>query len=96
MAEDEETQIDPEREREGMMLMHRAEDALLDHQPHEGEKCKDCKWYVGFDGVAYCWHQKIRMLVGPDWWCQWFETEEESEEMKSYQETAAPEAGRVG
>ena len=89
-------EIDPEREKEGMMLMHRAEDALLDHHPHDEEACKDCKWYIGFDGIAYCWHSKIRMLVGPDWWCQWFETEEEEAEMKAYQETANPEPGKVG
>jgi len=98
MAEEvQETEIDAEREREGMMLMHRMEDAILQPQPNDEERCKECKWYLGFgNDIAYCWHQKIRMLVAWDWWCQWFETEEESKEMKAYQETAAPEPGRVG
>lgn len=88
--------IDPEREREGMMLMHRKDDAILQAQPSDGERCKECKWYLGFDDIAYCWHQKIRMLVGQDWWCQWFETEEETEELQAYQETAQPVPGKVG
>ena len=95
--EEQEDQIDPEREREGMMLMHRMEDAILQAQPNQdGERCKDCKWFLGFGDIGYCWHQKIRMLVAHNWWCQWFETQEETEEMKAYQETAAPEPGRVG
>jgi hypothetical protein len=89
-------EIPPEREQEGMMLMHRMEDAILQAQPNDGERCKECKWYLGFDDIAYCWHQKIRMLVGYDWWCQWFETEEESEELQAYQETANPIPGKVG
>ena len=94
MADDPE--IPPEREKEGMLLMHRAEDAIMDEHPHDGEKCKDCKWYLGFSGIAYCWHQKVRMLVGSEWWCQWFETAEESEELLKLQETANPIPGKHG
>ena len=88
--------IPAEREQEGMMLMHRKDDAILQAQPNDGERCKECKWYLGFDDIAYCWHQKIRMLVAYDWWCQWFETEEETEELQAYQETASPVPGKVG
>jgi hypothetical protein len=93
---DEDAQIDPEREKEGMMLMHRMEDAILQSTPNDAERCKDCKWFLGFSDIGYCWHQKIRMLVGPEWWCQWWETEKEADEMKAYQDTANPEPGRVG
>lgn len=94
MASD--VEIPAEREKEGMMLMHRAEDAILEAHPRDGERCKECKWYLGFGDIAYCWHQKIRMLVGAEWWCQWFETEDESEELAAYQETAQPVPGKVG
>ena len=78
------------------MLMHRAEDAMLDYRPHDDEKCKECKWYLGFDEIAYCWHSKLRILVSPDWWCQWWETEDESEELIKLQETANPIPGKHG
>ncbi len=92
----EDPEIPPEREQEAMLLMHRQEDAILEAHPHDDERCKECKWYLGFGDIAYCWHQKIRMLVGYDWWCQWFETEEESEELLALQETANPIPGKVG
>jgi hypothetical protein len=22
---------------------------------------------------SYCWHQKLRTLVGTNWWCQWWD-----------------------
>ena len=25
------------------------------------------------DKIAYCWHPKLRILVGGSWWCQWWE-----------------------
>ena len=27
--------------------------------------------------LAYCWHPKLRILVGGNWWCQWWEKTEE-------------------
>jgi len=23
--------------------------------------------------ISYCWHQKLRILVGAEWWCQWWD-----------------------
>ena len=23
--------------------------------------------------ISYCWHPKVRILVGENWWCQWWE-----------------------
>jgi len=23
--------------------------------------------------ISYCWHPKLRILVGGTWWCQWWE-----------------------
>ena len=89
-------EIDSEREREGMMLLHRMEDATLQAQPSGEERCKECKWFLATGDIGYCWHQKVRMLVAYDWWCQWFETEEDTEELTKYQETANPIPGKVG
>jgi hypothetical protein len=29
------------------------------------------------DDFSYCWHQQLRILVGGEWWCQWWEKIEE-------------------
>lgn len=23
--------------------------------------------------ISYCWHSKLRILVGGEWWCQWWD-----------------------
>ena len=36
----------------------------------------DGQFYLYLDTdekIAYCWHPKLRILVGTDWWCQWWE-----------------------
>lgn len=57
-----------------MKLGHLAEDAILRGRPYQGEKCITCVYYLDTDkDVAYCWHPKLRILVGAEWWCQWWE-----------------------
>ena len=53
---------------------HLAEDAVLKGQPYGDEKCDNCLFYLNPDDkLAYCWHPKLRILVGAEWWCQWWE-----------------------
>ena len=55
-------------------LHHLAEDALLRGKPNGDEHCGNCLYYLNPDeDLSYCWHQKIRILVGETWWCQWWE-----------------------
>lgn len=55
-------------------LGHLAEDAILRGRPYQDEKCLNCLYYLDTDkDVAYCWHPKLRILVGGEWWCQWWE-----------------------
>ena len=62
-------------------LKHLAEDAVLRGQPSGTERCDNCLYYAEPEKkLAYCWHPKLRILVGGDWWCQWWE--EIPEEMK--------------
>jgi hypothetical protein len=38
------------------------------------ERCDNCLYYLNPDDeISYCWHQTLRILVGGDWWCQWWE-----------------------
>ena len=64
----------PEDEKRALELRHMAEDAVLKGVPYGDEKCSNCLYYLDPDAkLAYCWHSKLRILVGADWWCQWWE-----------------------
>jgi hypothetical protein len=60
-------------------LRHLADNAVLKAQPQGEEKCENCRYYFENTAeISYCWHPKLRILVGHDWWCQWWEAIPES------------------
>ncbi|MCW2726202.1 MAG: hypothetical protein JWN35_3123 [Frankiales bacterium] len=64
----------PVDEENNQKLQHLVEDAALRGKPFGDEKCQNCLFYLDTDeDITYCWHPKIRVLVGADWWCQWWE-----------------------
>lgn len=64
-------EVDEQKNRE---LMHLREDSVLRGKPYGDEKCGNCLYYLDSDDdISYCWHPKLRILVGADWWCQWWE-----------------------
>src|SRR5665647_1697088 len=70
-ASPEPTELDQTRQRELQIL---SEDAVLRGHPHGDEQCKNCLYYLDVDAsISYCWHPKLRVLAGQDWWCQWWE-----------------------
>ena len=70
-AAPEPTELDETRQRELRIL---GEDAVLKGHPHGDERCKNCLYYLDVDDpISYCWHPKLRVLVGQDWYCQWWE-----------------------
>lgn len=76
LAVPEPNEVDEQKNRELMILR---EDAVLRGKPYGEEKCGNCLYYLDADDdIAYCWHPKIRILVGADWWCQWWEEIPES------------------
>jgi hypothetical protein len=47
--------------------------AILRGRPSGSERCDSCRYYLEPDAdLSYCWHPKLRILVGDDWWCQWW------------------------
>jgi len=71
IAAPEPTELDETAQRELRIL---AEDAVLKVHPHGDERCKNCLYYLDVDdSISYCWHPKLRVLVGQDWYCQWWE-----------------------
>jgi hypothetical protein len=68
-----------EDERNNRRLHHLVEDAVLKGKPYGDEKCGNCLFYLDSDAdISYCWHPQIRILVGAEWWCQWWEQVDES------------------
>ena len=61
-------------EKKALELRHQAEDAVLKGKPYGDEQCNNCLYSLEPDkDYAYCWHPKLRILVGATWWCQWWE-----------------------
>lgn len=64
----------PVDEERSVALGHLAEDAILRGHPYQDERCDNCLYYLDTDkDIAYCWHPQLRILVGGQWWCQWWE-----------------------
>jgi hypothetical protein len=40
----------------------------------EGDGCGNCHYYLEpGEPIAFCWQEKLNILVGADWWCQHWE-----------------------
>ena len=69
----------PIDEENHLRLQHLIEDSILKGKPYGDERCDNCLYYLEQEkDISYCWHPKIRVLVGGEWWCQWWETVPES------------------
>ena len=76
MPEDVIAPTEPEEidETRSMELRHVSTNAMLRGAPSGDEQCENCRYYLEETAdVSYCWHPKLRILVGADWWCQWWE-----------------------
>lgn len=46
--------------------------------PLDEDSCSTCYYYLALDqGPAFCWHAKLQILVGHDWWCHYWEMPED-------------------
>jgi len=72
MAPPEPKEIDETR---SMELRHLSANAGLRGKPVGEQQCENCVYYLeNTADVSYCWHPKLRILVGSEWWCQWWES----------------------
>ena len=61
-------------ERLAVELGQMAQNNVLRGHPSGDERCEGCRYYLDpSQDISYCWHPKLRILVGADWWCQWWE-----------------------
>jgi hypothetical protein len=55
-------------------LGHMVDNNVLRGHPSGDERCDNCRYYLEeYKDLSYCWHPKVRILVGGNWWCQWWE-----------------------
>ncbi len=67
-----------EDEKLAIQLRHLADNAVLKARPQGDEQCDNCRYYLEPSReISYCWHPKVRILVGDQWWCQWWEANPE-------------------
>ena len=46
--------------------------------PLDGDRCATCFYFLERDAeYSFCWHEKLQMLVGADWWCHFWEMSED-------------------
>jgi hypothetical protein len=61
-------------EKLSMELRHLATNAGLRDTPSGDAQCENCVYYLeNAAEISYCWHPKLRILVGAEWLCQWWE-----------------------
>ena len=54
------------------------DDSVLQPRPYGEDRCRNCFYYLDTDNdFSYCWQPKIRIMVDQDWWCQWWEEQEQ-------------------
>jgi hypothetical protein len=46
--------------------------------PLDDDRCGVCYYYLDPGApLAFCWHDKLQILVGENWWCHFWEMTEE-------------------
>jgi hypothetical protein len=61
-------------EKLSLELRFMADANVLRGHPSGSEQCDNCLYYLeNTADLSYCWHPKLRILVGAEWWCQWWE-----------------------
>jgi len=65
-------------ESRSMELHHLSTNAMLRGAPSGEQRCENCRYYLeNTADISYCWHPKLRILVGAQLCCQWWESETE-------------------
>jgi hypothetical protein len=70
-----EPEVDEERFADSQRVVARA---ALRGKPLDDDRCGSCYYYLEpDDDLAFCWHEKVQILVGTNWWCHFWEMRED-------------------
>jgi hypothetical protein len=43
----------------------------------DDDHCQECLYYLDpSSDLSFCWHEKLHILVGANWWCHYWEMRE--------------------
>jgi len=52
--------------------------AALRGSPLDDDSCSSCLYFLEpGNEFAFCWHEKLQVLVGANWWCHFWEMTED-------------------
>lgn len=70
-------------EKLALEFMRIKDETNLKGRPEGEQRCDNCHYYANPEqGISYCWHPKLEIMVGKQWWCdRWEEIGEPEEEM---------------
>jgi hypothetical protein len=52
--------------------------AALRGEPLDDDRCDNCLYFLQPGSqLAFCWHEKLQILVSRDWWCHFWEMRED-------------------
>ena len=61
-------------------LTKRVEDADLWSESTNDDRCDNCRYYRELrEGIGYCAHREVDMVVGGTWWCKFWAPNKETE-----------------
>jgi hypothetical protein len=53
---------------------HTVKVSALRGRPLDDDRCATCYYYLDpTDDISFCWHEKLQILVGDNWWCHFWE-----------------------
>jgi hypothetical protein len=75
LAPPEPQEIDETR---SMELRHVSTETILRSRSSGIQHCENGRYYLEDTVDISCWHPKLRILVGADWWCGWWDRASET------------------
>jgi hypothetical protein len=65
-------------------LKHRVEVVDLWPESTNDDRCDNCKFYKLLrEGIGYCAHREVDMVVGGPWWCKLWEPDRATAQARS-------------
>ena len=77
MSQEQKLSREEQMELENEQFLALERESKLRASPNGDQRCDGCRYLVGiYKQIGYCNHPKLEILVGVDWWCQWWEKAE--------------------
>ena len=69
-------------------LKKRVEDVDLWPESTNEDQCDNCRYYMELrEGIGYCAHREVDMVVGAPWWCKLYQPNRGTAAARAKQQT---------